>query len=107
MDTASGQRELLNAIIEKLGGCKKIADKLGVEKTAVENWKRRGKVPVSRVAETASLLRIVDWGLNYEELVRIRRGINPPRWEKVIRSYGLPEFRVSRILFLTPPKSLE
>jgi hypothetical protein len=102
-----GDQALLAAIWEAHGGPGEVAKKLSaymhekIHWQAPINWRTRGQVPHRYVKKVAEALNINPIGLNYNILFNL--GVIVPAWEKVVRSYNLPENVIQSILFLKPP----
>lgn len=103
----NGDQALLAAIWEAHGGPGAVAKQLSIYMhetihwQAPINWRTRGQVPHRYVKKVAEALGISPLGLNYSTLMDL--ALNIPPWEKVVRSYNLPENVVKSILFLKPP----
>ena len=92
----NGQVALLEAVWNMLGGPKAVADKLGVHRQSPVNWRNRGKVPVKYAHVLASMFSLPVWGFNYCDCVFMHS--NAPKWEEVVKDYGLPKGLVQDIL---------
>lgn len=103
----NGDQALLQAIWEMHGGPGEVAKKLSaylhedIHWQAPINWRTRGQVPHRYVKKVAEALGISPLGLNYNTLSDL--AVNVPSWEKVVKSYNLPDDVVQSILFLRPP----
>lgn len=100
----TAQGSLLEEIWKKFGGPSDVAKKCGLQLQSPWNWVKRGKVPLSRVAEIVQGLSLTDtqkWGLNYLELSLILG--DKPTWNKVVESFDFPKDVRDRILFYAPP----
>lgn len=103
----AGDQALLAAIWDAHGGPTEAAKKISayvheeLHGHTLMNWKARGQVPHRYVKKVAEALGISPLGLNYGTLVNL--AVTVPSWEKVVRSYNLPEAAVQSILFLKPP----
>jgi hypothetical protein len=103
----NGDQALLQAIWEAHGGPGEVARKLSaflheeIHWQAPINWRTRGQVPHRYVKKVAEALDISPLGLNYATLANL--AVSIPSWEKVVKSYNLPENVVQSILFLRPP----
>lgn len=104
-----GDQALLQALWDAHGGPGEVARKVGLyahedlHTQAPINWRSRGRVPNRYVKIVAEALGISPLGLNYGVLCALAVAVPP--WEKVVKSYGLPEKVVQAILFLKPPGS--
>ncbi len=75
--------KLISDIFETHGGIVEVSKKLNVSKQLVSIWKVKGYVPLSRVMEVASLLKVPPIALNYKALNKILGGITS--WDTVTK----------------------
>ena len=102
MPIETGAVALLDAIWRKFGGPALISQKLNISPQAVVNWRRRGKVPLTRVHEVANALNISPWGLNYKEIRDFYGKEGIPTWKEVVNSYNLSPSTARTILSIKP-----
>lgn len=70
-DEASAARSrTAEAVIERFGGIRPMANKLGVPVTTVQGWKKRGAIPSSRRADILAAADVQGIGLSPDELDR-------------------------------------
>ncbi len=81
----SSQARLLQVTWNQFGGVTACAEKIGVSRQLLINWKLDGRVPLEWCGRVARALGISLYSLNYEGIVDLLGETTPTSWKDVVK----------------------